>query len=171
MSSKINSDNTEWWGVSQDHGWVVLDRNISTNRPGKREKLVFLRCKDWTHFEEERKKWEAPYFVFADRYLETLHATELLDARNELQQLKEQFKHKKEDFYSALVKARHCHFLADKGLSGQESRRAGGRKRASVCWNCKQPVNNAIDFECSACHWIICGSCGACGCTYGGSRN
>lgn len=168
MSPQTSSGNNEWWGVSHEYGWVILDRNIATNRPGKGGKLVFLRCKDWTHFEEERKKWEPPHYVFADRYLETLHASALLNARNALQELKKQFEHKKEEFYSAVIRARHHQFLADRGLSGRGTRRAVERNRASFCWNCKQPVDNSIDLECSVCRWIICGSCGACGCTYGG---
>ena len=35
--------------------------------------------------------------------------------------------------------------------------------RMTHCWACKHPLDNMVQFECSACGWIVCG-CGACGC-------
>ncbi len=169
MSSENKTIKDEWWGLSPEHGWVVLDRNIATNRPGKAGKLIFLRCKDWSSYEEERKRWDPPYYFFSDRYLETLSGNEALEAQKSLNAIKAEYKHKKVEFYSSVVQERHRQFLEDAGRVAPEIRKARKKSRASYCWNCKQQVDNSIDLECSACGWIICSSCGACGCTYGGS--
>jgi hypothetical protein len=168
MSNRTKQIKDEWWGFSPEHGWVVLDRKIATNCPGKGGKLIFLCCKDWTRYEEDRKRWEPPYYYFSDRYLETLNEIGALEAQHALNDLKDKYKHKKEEFYSSVVQDRHRQFLEDAGRIAPETRKARKKNRASYCWNCKQPVDNSIDLECSACGWIICGSCGACGCTYGG---
>ncbi len=39
------------------------------------------------------------------------------------------------------------------------------RRRVTVCWCCKENLDNAVDVECVACGWILC-PCGACGCGY-----
>ena len=39
------------------------------------------------------------------------------------------------------------------------------KNRITVCYNCKQSLDNKVHFECSNCSWIIC-KCGACGCGY-----
>jgi hypothetical protein len=36
--------------------------------------------------------------------------------------------------------------------------------RVSACYQCGEPVDNKVDFECAACGWIVCNSCAACGC-------
>ncbi len=79
MSIHGKPEKDEWWGFSPEHGWVILDRNIATNRPGKGGNLVFLRCRDWTHYEEDCDRWEPPYYSFTDRYLESLNESESLD--------------------------------------------------------------------------------------------
>jgi len=159
----------EWWGFSPEHGWVVLDRKIATNRPGKGGKLIFLRCRDWTHYKEDRKKWDPPYYYFENQYLKSLTEKDAFDARTILNGLKDECKHKKEEFYSSVVRELHSQFLEKAGRAAPETKKAINKNRASYCWNCKQPVDNSVDLECSACGWIICGNCGACGCTYGGS--
>lgn len=42
--------------------------------------------------------------------------------------------------------------------------------RVTVCFSCKEPLDNRIDIECNACGWIICNRCGACGCDYDPSK-
>lgn len=37
--------------------------------------------------------------------------------------------------------------------------------RVSHCYECGEELDNAVDVECRACNWILCG-CGACGCGY-----
>lgn len=60
----------------------------------------------------------------------------------------------------------HQRFLKARGLPQTETRRASGRThRVTHCYSCKSHLDNAIDVECEACGWIVCG-CGACGCGY-----
>lgn len=170
MSEQATIVKDEWWGFSSEHGWVVLDRKIATNRPGKNEKLVFLRCSDWVRYEDEREKWDRPYYIFSERHLEALNEKDAIVAREVLTSLKEEYQKKKEEFYSSVVQERHREFLENAGRTAPQTVKARKENRASYCWNCKRPVDNSIDLECSGCGWIICGSCGACGCTYGGKE-
>jgi len=62
----------EWWGFSKEHGWVVLDRSIPANRPGVREDLLFLRCRDSAMIVEKREKWEPPLYTYAPNYIRSL---------------------------------------------------------------------------------------------------
>ena len=39
------------------------------------------------------------------------------------------------------------------------------RSRVAHCWFCKAYLNNAVNYECVACNWILC-ACGACGCGF-----
>lgn len=59
----------------------------------------------------------------------------------------------------------HATFLEARGLPAQMLRKATRtpRSRVTNCYSCKASLDNSINFECSACNWIIC-SCGACGC-------
>jgi hypothetical protein len=64
----------------------------------------------------------------------------------------------------ATIVERHRTFLESSGRNYQgviESR--SGRVRLTHCWRCKEDLDNRVDIECAACHWIIC-TCGACGC-------
>ncbi len=141
-----------WWGYSLEHGSVALDRTITQNRPGSQRKLLFVRCRDWVCYEENRESWNPPNYVYG-----------LVDPT-----LIEQFRAKKIEIYASLVHERHSVFLQNNGLTVRETKYAKSHKRArvSVCWNCHKPLNNVIDLECSACEWIVCGACGACGCGY-----
>ncbi len=170
MPKQAGITKDEWWGFSSQYGWVVLDRKIATNRPGKSGKLVFLRCSDWVRFEDDRERWDRPYYIFSERYLEALNENEASVERAALEKLKDEYQKTKEEFYSSVVQERHRQFLEKSGRIAPETVRAKKTNRASYCWNCKQPVDNSIDLECSGCGWIICGSCGACGCTYGASE-
>ena len=161
------SDGKLWWGYSCQHGWVVLDRNIAVNRPGVSGNLVFLKCTDWTRFEELRTQWDVSY-VFENQYLARLPASALPAAQSELKNLKELFMHKKVEMYSAAIMVLHSQFLSRNGCSEKSAIIPfhGKNKRSANCWSCKKSVDNSVDLECSGCGWIICGSCGACGCAY-----
>ena len=62
--------------------------------------------------------------------------------------------------------ARHREYLAGLGKPDAGLRAASLIKphRASVCYQCGEPVDNEVDLECVACGWIVCNSCAACGC-------
>jgi len=62
----------QWWGYSKEHGWVVLDRSISANRPGVKGDLLFFRCRDSTTYLAKRATWEVPAYTFAKNYLRGL---------------------------------------------------------------------------------------------------
>lgn len=61
--------------------------------------------------------------------------------------------------------AAHGQFLGARGKPnlGYVKRTIPARRRVTHCYRCKKSLDNAIDVECKACGWIICG-CGACGC-------
>lgn len=64
------------------------------------------------------------------------------------------------------VPERHRDYLIklgkpDRGLKAVSITRP---HRASVCYQCGEPVDNKVDFECAACEWIVCNACAACGC-------
>lgn len=75
----------EWWGFSTAHGWVVLARDIASNRPGIREDLLFYRCRDSTTFTEKREKWNPPLYKFAPNYLRELAPEAAAEASAELE--------------------------------------------------------------------------------------
>jgi hypothetical protein len=77
----------QWWGYSKEHGWVVLDRSISSNRPGVRGDLLFFRCRDSTTFLAKRSSWQAPGYTFAKNYLRGLAPEESAQAAAELEAL------------------------------------------------------------------------------------
>ena len=63
---------SQWWGHSKEHGWVVLDRTIASNEPGHKDNLMFFRCRDSTTYIEKRKNWNPPSYSFAPNYLRGL---------------------------------------------------------------------------------------------------
>jgi hypothetical protein len=77
----------QWWGYSKEHGWVVLDRSISSNRPGIKGDLLFFRCRDSSTFFAKRASWEAPAYTFARNYLRGLAPEESALAAAELEAL------------------------------------------------------------------------------------
>ena len=40
-----------------------------------------------------------------------------------------------------------------------------GNVRTAECHDCHRPLGGEAHLECAGCHWIVCSSCGACGCT------
>lgn len=59
----------------------------------------------------------------------------------------------------------HVNFLLKRGLPyyGVRPREDVKVHRVTMCWNCKEELDNNVDIECNNCGWIIC-TCGACGC-------
>ncbi len=79
---------TQWWGYSKEHGWVILDRGIPSNAPGLKVDLLFLRCRDAMMFGAKRESWIPPLYRFAPNYIRDLapHASD--EAAAELDALK-----------------------------------------------------------------------------------
>lgn len=55
--------------------------------------------------------------------------------------------------------------LADKHLI-DPIKNSTPNRRLTHCYNCRKGLDNLVDLECSACNWIVCPNCGACGCGY-----
>lgn len=147
-----------WWGFSPEHGWVVLDRSIGRNKPGTAQ-LLFFRCSDEVFFQDDRKRWKPPYYVFAPRYFESLPKAEQNASQHKLDFLKKAFERR------ALQIARSQFFdrirKDDPGLRPATNR----FRRVTHCYDCKHPLDSVIDYECNKCGWLVC-DCGACGCGY-----
>lgn len=59
---------------------------------------------------------------------------------------------------------RHQKYIADLGLEyAGMAQDKQTYHRLATCWSCHSTLDNAINYECVNCHWIIC-NCGACGC-------
>ncbi len=65
-------DNTEWWGMNSEHGWVVLDRTIPDNMSSNRDKLFFIKCADWSIYLEEWKHWDLPEYIYYPKVFRTV---------------------------------------------------------------------------------------------------
>lgn len=72
-----------------------------------------------------------------------------------------------ENIRSGIIK-NHKEWIKQKGKNYAGVRAITSFRRMNHCYSCKRPVDNAYDIECSACGWIICSNCGACGCGYMG---
>lgn len=38
--------------------------------------------------------------------------------------------------------------------------------RTTVCYSCHKTISSDINLKCNSCGWIVCSSCGVCGCGY-----
>jgi hypothetical protein len=79
---------TQWWGYSKEHGWVILDRGIPANAPGLKADLLFLRCRDAMIFGAKRESWNPPLYRFAPNYIRDLPPPASDEAAAELEALK-----------------------------------------------------------------------------------
>lgn len=65
----------------------------------------------------------------------------------------------------------HLNFLSRIGISSQEtpvifSNKKERAHRTPNCYECKRDLDNTLHLECRLCDWIVCPTCGACGCGY-----
>jgi hypothetical protein len=93
-----------------------------------------------------------------------------LDERQKERNLKFLEKERKQKEYQ---KELHLKFLEKKGIKVDPNieyscvqKLFNKNHRNSVCYQCHSTVDNIDHFECVLCDWIICPSCGACGCGY-----
>jgi len=147
--------------------------SIPQNQPSRRSPLQFVRCSDWFLFEEDRRRWRSPWYIYEPRYLETLPPEQAEEVRKLLASLKEQFACKRHSLLVEFVTAKHEEFLRRVDVPRKSQPRVAGTpwqrgiRRITHCYVCKEHLDNAVDLECTMCGWIICGNCGACGCGYG----
>ena len=81
-------DSPPWWGYSKDHGWVVLDRTLPSNKSGLVADFFFCRCRDSSTYLDKRSKWQAPHYVYASIYISSLEPSESEAAALDYQLLK-----------------------------------------------------------------------------------
>ena len=87
----MSAEHAEWWGFSQEHEWVVLDRADPRNIPGA-PVVHFLRCSDSAEIAIPRDEWERPRTTSAMRYLESIVNVELRAlAERQLQRFQKQY--------------------------------------------------------------------------------
>ena len=92
------------------------------------------------------------------------------------ERIKKQAKHdeearqrEREQIKRNIIIEKHKNRLVQEGKQYLGVRTATSSHRANHCYSCKHPVDNAYDAECAVCGWIVCGTCGACKCGYGGN--
>lgn len=178
MEISTITNTNEWWGYSQEHGWVVLDRNIEANQFGTSSQLLFVRCADWSVFKEKRKNWEKPKYISENIFITKLSFDEVKRTIKELTRLKSEYQSKRQSIHAQYsqeprdIKAiieKHNAFLellGKKQGSYKPPGQIGQNRRITRCYSCKNHLDNVHDLECSKCKWIICENCGACGCGY-----
>ena len=165
---KRNQNNNEWWGHHKKHGWVVLDRNLYSNKAGKgkNDKLVFMKCTDWTDYEDLVSNWEAPNYIYVIPYLKQFKGEKLRIFDSYIkhkEKISSELMRKQDELRLENLKKLHNQYLEQHGLPLQALvKRKEGYRRVNHCWNCMSPVDNKIDYECAGCGWIVCGRCGAC---------
>ncbi|PZN83420.1 MAG: hypothetical protein DM484_04425 [Candidatus Methylumidiphilus alinenensis] len=81
-------DAPPWWGYSKEHGWVVLDRTLHSNKSGLIADFFFCRCNDSSTYIDKRSKWVAPHYVYASIYISSLPPSESEAAAADFQLLK-----------------------------------------------------------------------------------
>jgi hypothetical protein len=80
-----------WWGYNKEHGWVVLDRTLTINKPGLKEQLFFLRCRDMHTFMVRRDTWKPPLYAYAPNYLRSLAPDLAAEMTSTLEAFKEKW--------------------------------------------------------------------------------
>jgi len=165
----------DWWGYSKKHGWVVLDRSLSSNHPGAKGELIFFSWREMTNVNVERKTWQAPVFTYAPNYIAQFSSSE---KAIELESLKAQWPEIKEraakeaiecllaiELKQAIVNRRRYLERAGKAYGSDSAPTARKSHRTANCFFCKSKLDNFKDPECTHCGWIVC-NCGACGCDF-----
>ena len=161
---ETNQEKFLWLGFNEKYGWVILDRLLPANKSGHRkgEFLYFIKCSDWTIYTEQRSKWEYPEYTFVVTYLENLKETSQKEIEKKAIDLIDDFtKNKREEINKKYIETIHNNYLEKKGSVSRSVVKAS-RRRDSICWECRNTVDNKFDYECNHCGWIICSNCGAC---------
>jgi hypothetical protein len=174
----------QWWGHTEEHGWVVLDRDDARNETNAPSRYM-VRCRDWVSIEVSRADFSDRFKSF-QRYIGALPDDQ---ARAEFAQ----FLRFRQEFVSRLASFRVTKEEMERRKAATECQRQAERLQNTIklhrrflkggmrpdqgvpsppgpthrvdhCWSCKQDVDNAIDLECAGCGRIVCRRCGACGC-------
>lgn len=111
-----------------------------------------------------RNLYKADKNLFDDSLLDDINAAKVCVGIATIEQLEQEARDRRR---KAVISA-HAGFLKARGLDNKGTRQITREHRVTHCYACKEHLDNAIDVECAACGWIICGTCGACGCGYPG---
>ena len=138
--------------------------NTNDNRDLHCRRIFINEIKTLLSFNETEK---AKSLYYSESFDEKWKALFLSNLGGVLESLVINDRQKEEDRKIKEVKVRHQEFLNSLGVNylGIISIDTTGKHRATHCYNCKENLDNNINIECNACHWIIC-ECGACGCGY-----
>ena len=161
---KKTQDNDLWLGHNSNHGWVIYDRLLPINAKAFEGNLLFIKCSDWSFFTEKKSNWNYPVYSFVITYLEDLDFKKKSEAEKRASDYLDLYiSKKKNDLKTNYIQTIHNIYRQKKGLPEREIVKSSSRtRRESVCWSCRNTVDNKYDLECSACVWIICSNCGAC---------
>jgi hypothetical protein len=179
VANELAQEPQLWWGYTDEHGWVVLDRDDARNDGESRHPV---RCRDWAQFEVSRKDFGSDQFKGFKAFIASLSEGQAGEACGQLLGLRREFlsraagflvtkaeleRRRREAERQAIIEA-HRRFLEQRSLPARQVRLPSGRvHRVTHCYNCKHHLDNAVELECAACGWIVC-RCGACGCGYSG---
>src|SRR5271166_2689954 len=69
----IQESESEWWGFSHHHGWVVLDWGDPRNRPRYEtpRRFYLIRCRDWAEVPIRWSDWSPPAYLSAKDQIAT----------------------------------------------------------------------------------------------------
>jgi hypothetical protein len=160
------------WGFNYTYGWLILDRNIPQNNL-KIERNILLEiiiCSNWKTLEIPRGGWIHPFIRKEKKYLYSLEFQDFKKEYEELRRLKKEYMSEAKNIKSSIVKEKNKKFLSLHGKSSKGVRNSR-KRRKTHCYNCPTNLDNIVDLEHIDCGWIICGSCGACGCGYNKNWN
>ena len=98
--------------------------------------------------------------------LEARNCNSISEAQNKIKARVEAYiaEHKQE--LQAKVTSMHERVMMEAGHKYSGVNSVTSFHRINHCYSCKRPVDNAFDVECGTCNWIVCSTCGSCGCGF-----
>jgi hypothetical protein len=154
-------ENNLWLGNHLENGLVLLDRSIAVNEGSGIRGYYFLKCSDKSIY-YETGKWEEPNYVYIVKHLNTLEKNKYDDELKKATEAINVYLKDKDDFKFKILEQIHNKYLKSENLPIKSIIKSKKNFRESVCWKCRNTVDNSSDYECIACGWIICSNCGAC---------
>ena len=137
-----------WIGINDQRGYVILDRELPANKPNK-SNYFFITCSDWSIYREDKSNWEKPKYTYTP---------DTNEAKEYLHEYIETYKGK---IWLPLLEKVFNERRIENGYPSATLIKST-RHRSSHCWDCRNYVDNAVDYECSLCRWIVCSVCGSC---------
>ena len=78
----IPESESEWWGYSAEHAWVLVSWREEKNRPGfeSPRRVYLIRLRDWKEISIPRIEWSPPRYVSATEWIASLATPTLQDS-------------------------------------------------------------------------------------------